>query len=164
MLPDRGILKVTKAFSKLANIPRRKAPLPNPWSNSKFHNMWSRNESWRAVLSLFVAVVFAIVATPGSMAMPSAPQNMQSHMQMMAGDCAKMHCDHMKSMKSAGKEQGKPCKNMVACLGMLSCYNMAAVDFSMPQAFVPSRDAPVAFSHQSVSGLTHQPDNPPPIV
>lgn len=131
--------------------------------------MWSRNASWRAVLSLFVAVVFAIVATPGSMAMPQAPDQTQSHqmqnpMQMMAGDCAQMHCDHMKAMKTPGKEQGSPCKNMAGCLGMLSCYNMAAIGFSMPQTFVPSRDAPVAFSHQSVSGLTHQPDNPPPIV
>jgi|GEM_PF-1179799 len=126
--------------------------------------MWSRNGSWRAVLSLFVAMVFAIAATPGSMAMPQPSHQMQSHMQMMAGDCAQMHCDHMKAMKSAGKEQGKPCKNMAACLGMLSCYNMAAVGFVMPEAFIPPRDALVAFSHQDISGLTLRPDNPPPIV
>lgn len=117
--------------------------------------MRSRILSLRSLVSLFVAVVFAIAVTPGSMAMP-APQTMKM-------DCASMaapSCDHMKSHK----DQGKPCKSMAVCLGMLNCFGMAAVDIA-PVARLPvTFDVHVAISHQAVSGLTLTPDNPPPIA
>jgi hypothetical protein len=119
-----------------------------------------RHKSWRTVISLLVALVFAIAATPGSMAMPAA----QNHVMSQMADCGAgkaMHCDHMKS----GHEMpGKPCKNMAACLGMLNCFGMGFVDFVQPEVQVPSRASAMAFTHQTVTGLTLRPDNPPPIV
>lgn len=118
--------------------------------------MRSRIPSLRTLVSLFVAVVFAIAVTPGSMAMP-APQ------QTMKMDCASMaapSCDHTKSHK----DHGSPCKSMAACLGMLNCFGMAAVDVA-PAARLPmTSDVHVAISHQTLSGLTLTPDNPPPIA
>jgi hypothetical protein len=118
--------------------------------------MRSRISSLRSLISLFVAVVFAIAVTPGSMAMP-APQ------QTMKMDCASMSapsCDHMKSHK----DQGKPCKNMAVCLGMLSCFGMAAI---ATQHFTFSRlamnERPLVL-RQIVSGLTIPPDDRPPIA
>ena len=126
--------------------------------------MGSEKASWRVVLSLLVAVVFAVAA----MAMPAQVPNNHAKMDDCAQHAKAMHCcDHDSGLKSADKHMpGKdsPCKNMAACLGMLSCFSMAAVDFVVPQALVPPRDAPVAFAHQTVSGLTHRPDHPPPIV
>lgn len=117
--------------------------------------MLSRSSSLRSLISLFVAVVFAIAVTPGSMAMP-APHAMKM-------DCASMvapSCDHMKPHK----DQGSPCKGMTACLGMLNCFGMAALDITHVERLPITFDVHVAISHQTVSGLTLQPDNPPPIA
>lgn len=117
--------------------------------------MRSKQSPFRTFISLFVAVVFAISVTPGAMAMPA------SHAMNM--DCSSMaapSCDHMK----ADKEQGKPCKNMALCFGMLGCYGMAALDIAHVAPLPPTADAPVAIAVQHVSGLTLQPDNPPPIA
>ncbi len=88
--------------------------------------MWSKASPFRTFISLFVAVVFTIAATPGSMAMP-APKVMDQSMSMAGMDCSgktSADCDHMK----AHQDQNKPCKNMAACLGMLNCFGMGAVD------------------------------------
>jgi hypothetical protein len=109
----------------------------------------------RSLISLLVAVVFAIAATPGSMAMP-VPHAMKM-------DCASMSapsCDHMKSHK----DQGKPCKNMAVCLGMLSCFGMAAIatqHFTFSSVAMSER--PLAL-RQIVHGLTIPPDDRPPIA
>lgn len=114
--------------------------------------MRSRIPSLRALISLFVALAFAIAVTPGSMAMP-APHTMKH------ADCASMAApDH------APKEQGKPCKGMTVCLGMLSCFGMAAI---VAQHFTLARladDASPLRLHQIVSGLTIPPDDRPPIA
>jgi hypothetical protein len=122
--------------------------------------MRSKQGSFRALVSLFVAVVFAVAATPGSMAMPAAGQHGMNA--AMAMDCsAATACDHM--MKP-GSEQGQPCKNMAVCLGMLACFGMAAVDTpAMLPLPAPANDQ-MAIAHQNVSGLTLRPENPPPIV
>jgi hypothetical protein len=117
--------------------------------------MRSRIPFLRSLISLFIAVVFAIAVTPGSMAM-TAPQTMKM-------DCASMaapSCDHM----SSHKDQGKPCKNMAVCLGMLSCFGMAAVDVAHVVRLPVTFDVHVTISHQTLSGLTLTPDNPPPIA
>ncbi|GAA0533804.1 hypothetical protein GCM10008941_11580 [Rhizomicrobium palustre] len=81
------------------------------------------------------------------------------------------HCDHMQMMKAGHdcaqhktKEQGSPCKNMAACMGVLGCFGVVAIDFVQVHAFVPARGAAVAITHQSVQGLSLRPDNPPPIA
>ncbi len=109
----------------------------------------------RSLISLFVAMVFAIAVTPGSMAMPAS--------QPMKMDCSSMaasSCDHMNMQK----EHGKPCKNMTVCLGMLSCFGMAAVTVAHITPEVVVLDMRVAIGHQTPGGLTLQPDNPPPIA
>ncbi len=123
--------------------------------------MWSKASPFRALTSLLVAVVFTIAATPGSMAMP-APKTMDQSMSMAGMDCSgKAGCDHMK----AHQDQGKPCKNMAACLGMLNCFGMGAVDVGVASSALPViTEAAVPILHQTVAGLTLRPDNPPPIA
>lgn len=117
----------------------------------------------RAVVSAFVALVFAIAATPGSMAMPQAQSSPAHSVMAMPCGSAEMTghpCDHMKPVK----EQGTPCKSIGQCLGMLACYGMGAVAWTIPVLPVPERDVLVAFAHQRGTGLVPQPDNPPPIL
>ncbi len=124
--------------------------------------MRSKASPFRALISLFVAVVFAIAATPGSMAMP-APKAASHAMSMAGMDCsskASTACDHMK----AHQDQGKPCKNMAACLGMLNCFGMGAVDFTQLSPLPAMADAAMPIAHQTAAGLTLRPDNPPPIA
>jgi hypothetical protein len=118
----------------------------------------------RTWISLVIALVFAIAAMPGAMAMP-APTSHASHSMAVASvkDCCaqgQSPCQHMK----AHKDHGKPCKNMVICLGMLNCFGMGAIDVAAAAPPVLLQDMPVAISHQTVSGLTLTPDNPPPIA
>jgi hypothetical protein len=113
--------------------------------------MRSRIASLRALVSLFVAVVFVIAVTPGSMAMPAPQQTMQM-------DCAAMPCDQ------SHKDRGKPCKSMVVCFGMLSCFGMAAIateHFTFSKSAIAERALAL---HQIVSGLTIPPDDRPPIA
>jgi hypothetical protein len=129
----------------------------------------SRARSWIAIA---VALVFAIAAMPGSMAMPGrapmpAPVSHAAHAMLMSGgsmtDCSgheQTPCDHMKTQK----HQGTPCKNAGACMGMLSCFAMGAFDTVAATPPVLLQDNAVAVSHQTVSGLTPSPDNPPPIA
>lgn len=121
-----------------------------------------RSRKSRTVLSLLLAGVFAIAAMPGSMAMP-APQ---PAMPAMAGmeHCAGMAADTSNPCDQSHHDQGVPCKNMAACLGMLSCFGMGAVDVSSVAAPPAFAEPAVAIAHQTVSGLTLQPDNPPPIA
>ena len=120
------------------------------------------NRTVRTWISLVLAVVFAIAAMPGSMAMPASTP-MSHGMTAAPADCSGhgQCCDNMK----AHQAPAKPCKNMAMCMGLLSCYGMGAVD-SVVVAVAPMLRAcvPVVVSHQSVTGLTHRPDNPPPIA
>jgi hypothetical protein len=116
----------------------------------------------RTWISLVIALVFAIAAMPGSMAMP-APVSHASHSTASVKDCSgqgQSPCEHMK----AHKDQGKPCKNMAICLGMMNCFGMGAVDVAIAAVPVLLQDMPVAVSHQTVTGLTLTPVNPPPIA
>ena len=134
--------------------------------------MMTGNRIVRTWISLVVALVFAIAAMPGSMAMPQrsampAPVSHAAHAMMMSGgsmtDCSgheQTPCDHMKVQK----HQGTPCKNAGACMGMLSCFAMGAFDTVVAAPPVLLQDNAVAVSHQTVSGLTPSPDNPPPIA
>jgi hypothetical protein len=111
--------------------------------------MRSRQNSWRSVIAALVAAVFVIAVEPGSMAM-SAPQTA----------CAHHHGDHAKlpDGKSA------PCKGMAMCLGLFACYGISAVETQA--AVLPQADLRMSFVNADdvVSGLTHPPDNPPPIA
>ena len=130
------------------------------------------NTNARTWIAIAVALVFAIAAMPGSMALPQqspmpAAVSHAAHAMMMSGgsmkDCSaheQTPCDHMK----AQKHQGTPCKNAGICMGMLSCFGMGAFDTVVVVPPVLLQDVAVAISHQTLSGLTPSPDNPPPIA
>jgi len=128
--------------------------------------MRMRKLSLRAVLSAVVAVVFAIAAEPGAMAMPAPHHPATMMMDSQRADSGAMSCtdmpgcDHMK----LPKDKEAPCKSMAVCAGMMGCYGMAAVAVDWPQLRTKGLDAPVHFHPQTSLGLTLQPDNPPPIV
>ena len=139
---------------------RRFAKLHFVWSNSRFHVMRTGNRLVRSWISLVIAVVFAITAMPGAMAMP-APKPMSPHaMSGLHECCAQLHAAPMK----AQKDTGKPSKNMAVCFGMMTCYGMGAIDTAVTAAPMLLQSMPVAIAHQSIAGLTLQPDNPPPIA
>jgi hypothetical protein len=111
--------------------------------------MRSRQKSWRSVIAALVAAVFVIAVEPGSMAMP-APQTA----------CTHHHAGHAKLPDG----KNAPCKGMAMCLGMFACYGLSAVETHA--AVLPQTDAhmSVVSADDVVSGLTHPPDNPPPIA
>ena len=109
----------------------------------------------RNLVCALVAAAFAVAAQPGAMAMPAPPP--------MTMDCAHHGapgCDHMKPQK----EQGAPCKGMSMCLGMFSCFGMAALTVDQAMPINAAQHGPTAHLDESTSGLTHPPENPPPIV
>jgi hypothetical protein len=114
-----------------------------------------RAQYLRTLVSLVVAVAFAIAVTPGSMA-SVVPQSAKMESHAMAPS----HCNHMKPQTP--KEQGKPCKNL-ACLGMLGCFGMAAVATPTHVLSAPAPDEVSIASFALESGLTVPPDVPPPI-
>jgi hypothetical protein len=140
------------------------AELHFAWSNSSFHNMKTGNRPIRRQvrrwISLVIALVFAIAAMPGSMAMP-APKPVPHHA-MMAMDGA--HGDCCGEPVKAPKSQDDPCKSMSVCFGMLACYGMAAVHPAAVVMATADIAAPPMIRHQSVSGLSIPPDDPPPIA
>jgi uncharacterized protein involved in copper resistance len=124
--------------------------------------MRSKASPFRTLISLFVAAVFTIAVMPGSMAMP-APKAADHAMSMTGMDCSGKNsadCDHMK----AHQDQGKPCRNMAACLGMLSCFGMGAIETAQVSYLPALADVAPAIVQQATSGLTLIPDNPPPIA
>lgn len=113
----------------------------------------------RSFISALVAVVFAIAAEPGVMAMP-APKPVDQVMTMSMDGASGAGCDHMKPHK----QQQAPCKNMAVCVGMLSCFGMAAVAVEQVHFHAVSGDSSAPVSVHRVFGRTLQPDNPPPII
>ncbi|MDE1987655.1 MAG: hypothetical protein KGJ28_14045 [Alphaproteobacteria bacterium] len=107
----------------------------------------------RNLMCALVAAAFAVAAEPGAMAMPAAqPATMAS--------AAMPGCDHMKQPAT----QNAPCKGMSFCLGMLACYGMAVVALDHPVPVRLASYSPVPHLDRTVSGLTHPPENPPPIA
>lgn len=117
--------------------------------------MWSSKCSRRALLSLFVALVFAIAAMPGSMAMPVPTKETGQQGQARQ----KMHCHDMVPQQKAPQ---KACKG--ACLGMLTCYGMGVLPAWSVDLFIATESHAAIFAYNSVSGLTIPPDDRPPIA
>jgi NAD dependent epimerase/dehydratase family enzyme len=110
---------------------------------------------WRNLICALVAAAVAIAAQPGVMAMP-APQPMT-----MAGPGHAMPaCGQMNHQK----ERGAPCKGVSFCFGMLSCYGMAALTVAQVVPANAAEHGLAAHFNESISGLTHPPENPPPIA
>lgn len=124
--------------------------------------MTSGNRLVRTWISLVIAVVFAIAAMPGSMAM-SAPKPTSSAAPMMMSG---MHecCDHAEKAPQSQDKSQDPCKSMAVCFGLLSCYGLAALPFTAVAMADKTADTVPMLRHQSVSGLSIPPDDPPPIA
>jgi hypothetical protein len=111
-------------------------------------------KSLRKFIACAIAVLFAIAAEPGSMAM-NAPLN--PHAVMAVGS---MPCHHSVPPKNGNS----PCKGMVVCLGMLSCYGVTALN--APHVVVLHGGTAVAIVRPLpiAGGIFLGPDNPPPIA
>jgi hypothetical protein len=134
-------------MSGLGNA-RQSGAIETSTGTTYFAVMRSRQNSWRSVIAAFVAAVFVIAVQPGSMAMP-APQTT---------------CDHHGGHAKLPDGKNVPCKGMAMCLGMFACYGIAAVEAHV--AVLPQADAcrTIVSANEVASGLTHPPDNPPPIA
>ena len=119
------------------------------------------NNTPRTWIAIAVALVFAIAAMPGSMAMP-APQPMShaSHAMAAMADCCAQPSDHMKTEK----QPNKPCKDMAVCFGMLSCFGLAALPVATTAVTKTVADRSRPAAPQFLSGQTIPPDDPPPIA
>jgi hypothetical protein len=112
----------------------------------------------RKLAAVFLAAILALAVAPAAFAAPS------HSMAMQMTDCASHEvtgCDH--SMPK--QDRSMPCKDMANCLGMTSCVALVAV----PHAAVAVQPLASTISqiwhvNTSGSGITHQPDTPPPIV
>ena len=112
---------------------------------------------WRNLTCALVAAAFALAVQPGAMAMP-APRKAAPMTNMDHGTPA---CDQINHQQ----ERSAPCKNMPFCFGMLSCYGMAvvlAVDTPVLLKTAGYRPAPQLTI--AAPGLTHPPENRPPIA
>jgi hypothetical protein len=115
--------------------------------------MRPRKCTLRNLICALVAAAFAVAAQPGAMAMPAAkPATVAS--------AAMPGCDHMKPPA----KQNAPCKGMSFCLGMLACYGMAVAAVDHPVPVRIASDSPAPHLDRAAAGLTHPPENPPPIV
>ena len=105
------------------------------------------------LLCAIVAVIFALAAQPGAMAMPAAPSS-----SMSMPDSAMPACGGMSLHKD-----GAPAKRGAPCLGMFPCYCIAALDLQ-PIIFRSPAAHPVAHHLDNMpSGLSRSPEIPPPI-
>jgi hypothetical protein len=106
------------------------------------------------LLCALVAAIFALVAQPGAMAMPAAPSS-----SMSMPDSAMPACGGMSLHKD-----GAPAKGGAPCLGMFSCFGIAAL---ILQPFIFRGPAAHLNAHHPDSmspGLSRSPENPPPIA
>lgn len=118
--------------------------------------MWRKKPEIRSLISVWLALVFAIAVMPGSMAMPA--HNATQH----SMDCASAsthHCDHIKP----ANEQGSPCKNMQVCMGMFGCLGMAALAHDAVPPVLAIAAVHPHHLYQTRTGLTFPPDGRPPI-
>ena len=117
--------------------------------------MRSKGSFLRGLICALVAAAFAVAAEPGAMAMPT-PQPMT-----VAGAGHSMPaCDQMNHQK----ERSAPCKGMTFCFGMLSCFGMAALAPEYPVLLTAAGHRSAPQLYVLASGLTHPPENPPPIA
>ena len=106
------------------------------------------------LLCALVAAIFMLATQPGAMAVPAAPSS-----SMSMPDSAMPGCDGMSLHKD-----GAPAKGGAPCLGMFSCYGIAALDLH-PVIFRSPAAHLIAHHPDSTSpGLSRSPEIPPPIA
>jgi hypothetical protein len=120
--------------------------------------MRAKRSPARTLVASLISAILVLAAQPAAFAAPSHSMAMQ-----MTG-CASheaMGCDH--SMPK--QDQSTPCKDMGNCLGMTSCASLAAFTLTVVSALPLALTAPQSWHVNSTGpGITHQPDNPPPIA
>jgi hypothetical protein len=121
--------------------------------------MRAKASAVRKFAAVFMAAVLMLAVEPAALAMP-APHS--ATMQMTSGASHETTgCDQ--SMPT--QERGTPCKHMASCLGMLCCLAMAVAPVDAVSALpFASSHSPSWHARNIGPGITHQPDNPPPIA
>ena len=121
--------------------------------------MRAKTSGVRKVAAVFLAAVLMLAMEPAALAMP-APHSAAMQTTHLASD-GTAGCDQ--SMPK--HERSTPCKHMAVCLGMLNYLAMAVAPADAASV------SPLASTHLTSwyvrdlgPGITHQPDNPPPIA
>jgi hypothetical protein len=121
--------------------------------------MRAKTSAVRKFAAVFMAAVLMLAVEPAALAMP-APHS------------AAMQTTHGASHGAAGcdqsmpkHERGTPCKHMAICLGMLNYLAMAIAPADAASVSpLASTLSPSWYVRDLGPGITHQPDNPPPIA
>lgn len=116
----------------------------------------------RAVIGVVLAAAFLFAVQPGTMAMP-APAMPAQH----GVDCDAM--DGMAMTQAAKPSQhqnvpAEPCKHMAICMGLLACYGVTAIAGDALVLPVPLAARAAHFAVVAPTGMTHPPEDPPPIA
>lgn len=121
--------------------------------------MRAKASTVRKFAAVIMAAVLMLAVEPAALAMP-APHSAT----MLMTNCASHEtagCDQ--SMPK--HERGTPCKDMANCLGMLNCLAMAVAPVDAVSVLpLASTHLPSWYARDIGPGITHQPDNPPPIA
>lgn len=121
-----------------------------------FGAMRMRSSIARKVVALLAAVILVLATEPAAFAMPAPHSATMQTMHCTSDGMA--CCDHSTPVR------GMPCNHMAICLGMLNCLAMAIVPVDMATASpVALTLSPFWHLREAGSGITLQPDNPPPI-
>jgi hypothetical protein len=120
-----------------------------------FVDMRRKPRLLRNLICALVAAAFAVAAQPGAMAMPTPHPTAMANAAHATPACDQMH--HQ-------KEKGAPCKGMTLCLGMLSCFGMAALAPDYPVLLKAAGHRPAQDLDIAAPGLTHPPESRPPIA
>ncbi len=126
---------------------------------------WSGSKSMRAALDIvrrFLTVVLAVVFAFAAPLASAAPvHDAHSTHAMHCGPRAKIKCHH--SMPQNGRDA--PCKDMANCGGMLNSTSFAAITNDKSPVVGPALAGRQLWQTCDLgTGITLQPDNPPPIA
>jgi hypothetical protein len=121
--------------------------------------MRAKASTVRKFAAVFMAAILVLAMEPVALAMP-APHSAAMQTTHGASD-GTAGCDQ--SMPK--HERGTPCKHMAVCLGMLNSLAMAVAPVDAVSVLpLASTYLPSWYVRDLGPGITHQPDNPPPIA
>jgi hypothetical protein len=116
------------------------------------------------IAALLLAAIVGLALSPTAMAMPGSHGPM-SHSNMMANTGCAHHGKSGRSHAMAQRSHKVPCKCLLDCAGMVSCFATAVLPVTAVTA-APSVLAGLPLWHlrDAGPGITVQPDSPPPIA
>lgn len=120
--------------------------------------MRAKRPPLRKLIASLISAILLLAVQPVAFAAPAHSMSMQMT------DCASHEttgCDHSMPRQN----HGTPCKDMANCLGMVNCVALAAVPHAA-LAVLPLSSTMSQSWHVNAAGtgITLQPDLPPPIA